>query len=382
MNLERMYCLAWLQVSGVGSVLLQRIRNTYGNLEIAWNMDLRDLQQVEGVGTKLIEKIAKVRSTVQPEQFYEKYLQKNPNFWTMVDSDYPQLLLEIPNLPPILHYRGVVKREELQGKIPLVAIVGTREPTPHGRKWARRLAQLLTKAGFTIISGLALGIDRQAHEGSLAVGGRTIAVMGTGVDEIYPPSHGQLYHSIEQNGLILSEYPAGTKPQASNFPPRNRIIAGLSRAVLVIEAPEKSGALITARYANEYGRDVYALPNSPDIPEARGALKLIHDGAEIIITEQKLLENLGSIPHLNTENQLSLPLVSPPIINQSTPSPLIPTLSPELNQIYQVINNQEMAFDLIVQSCELSAGEVSAGLLQLELLGLVEQGSGMRYSRT
>jgi DNA processing protein len=207
----------------------------------------------------------------------------------------------------------------------------------------------------------------------MEAGGRTLAVLGTGVDIVYPSSNRQLYEQIQQQGLILSEYPAGTQPNKNNFPPRNRIIAGLARAVLIMEAPEKSGALITARYANEFCRDVYTLPNSPDVEQARGCLRLIHHGAEIIIREDELLEMLGAIPNLDTGKQLSL--------FESTAVKPTPELTPQLAKVLDAIASQPTPFDLIVQTTGFSAGELSGFLLQLELLELISQLPGMRYQR-
>jgi DNA processing protein len=167
------------------------------------------------------------------------------------------LLIEIATPPPLLYFRGEVELAENLGETPLVAIVGTRQPSEYGIRWTRQISTALAKNGFTVVSGLAEGIDTETHTAALKAGGRTIAVLGTGVDVIYPAKNQQLYKQILSAGLVLSEYPAKTPPDRTQFPRRNRIIAGLSRAVLVMEAPLKSGALITANYANEFGRDVY-----------------------------------------------------------------------------------------------------------------------------
>ncbi len=220
---------------------------------------------------------------------------------------------------------------------------------------------------------MAAGIDGIAHQACLEAGGRTIAVLGTGVDVVYPSHHRQLHQTLQKEGLILSEYPAGTPGDRRHFPARNRIIAGLSRAVLVMEAPEKSGALITARYANEFCRDVYTLPNSPDVAQARGCLKLIHHGAEMIVTEAELLEMLGAIPELDQGKQLSLFDV------EKTES--LPKLDPDLLKIFQAVSNEPTSFDLIVEKAGLATPQVSGGLLQLELEGLIIQLPGMRYQK-
>lgn len=372
---ERAYWLAWSQVSGIGPVLLKRIHQHFQTLEVAWKAPISELGAVEGVGKQILTAITEKRSQLHPEQFLIQHLQKNPNFWTPADGEYPRLLWEIPSPPPVLYYRGQVNRQENQGMIPMIGIVGTRYPTEHGRRWTHKISCALTKHGFTVVSGMAAGIDGQAHRTCLETGGRTLAVLGTGIDIIYPPNHRQLYGEIQQQGLILSEYPANTRVERGNFPARNRIIAGLSRAIIVIEAPEKSGALITARYANEYGRDVYVLPNSPDVEEAKGCLKLLNQGAQIIVEEEELLESLGAMPKMDTEKEKQLSLFEQPQIKT------MPELDPQLTQVFEAVKLEPTAFDLIVQQTELSTGEVSGSLLQLELFGMISQLPGMRYQR-
>jgi DNA processing protein len=371
--LENAYWFAWSQISGIGPILLKRIQQHFGSLEEAWTASSRSLAEVEGLGARSVNVIVETRSRLDPEDLLERHLQQNPHFWTPADSDYPRLLLETPSPSPLLYYRGKIDLRENQGITPIIGIVGTRSPTEHGRRWTRRISTALAKHGFVVVSGMAAGIDTEAHRACLEAGGRTLAVLGTGVDIVYPPSNRKLYEQIQQQGLILSEYPAGTQPNKSNFPPRNRIIAGLARAVLIMEAPEKSGALITARYANEFCRDVYTLPNSPDVEQARGCLRLIHHGAEIIVREDELLEMLGAIPKLDTGVQLSL--------FESTQVKSTPELSPQLAKVLDAIASQPTPFDLIVQATGFSAGELLGFLLELELLGLVSQLPGMRYQR-
>jgi DNA processing protein len=276
----------------------------------------------------------------------------------------------------LLYYRGIVNSAENQGNPVAIAIVGTRYPTAHCKKWTQRIAQTLAQQGFTIVSGMAAGIDGIAHQACLGAGGRTVAVLGTGLDQIYPPNHRSLYEQIQQQGLILSEYPQGTPPDRSHFPARNRIIAGLARATLVLEAPEKSGSLITVRYANEFGRDVYTLPNSPDIEQSRGCLRLLQQGATPILTLDELLEQLGAIPQLDPQldppHQLSL---------LDSPTPALPQFPKEWQPIWQVISHEPLPFDAIIQATGQMAGDVSGILLQMELAGLICQLPGMRYQK-
>jgi DNA processing protein len=369
---ERAYWLAWAQISGIGPILLGRLQQHFGTLANAWEATTAQLREVEGFGFQTLEKVVKQRAGLHPEKFLEQHQQQNPHFWTPADAEYPRLLLEIPSPPPVLYYRGEVDLAENLGQKPQVGIVGTRQPSEYGIRWTRQISIALAKNGFTIISGMAEGIDTETHTATLKAGARTVAVLGTGVDVVYPQKNRELYKQILNQGLVLSEYPAKTPPDRTHFPRRNRIIAGLSRAVLVIEAPIKSGALITANYANEFGRDVYALPGRVDDYPSQGCLKLISQGASVILKElDELLKMLGAIPQLDfvepspTVEQLSLPI-----------------LSPELQQVMEAMRGESLSFDIIVQKTGLPTGLVSSALLQLELMGLISQLPGMRYQRS
>ncbi len=383
MTEERAYWLAWCQISGIGPIILTRLEQHFGNLADAWHAIPQDLKQVQGIGSQTIEKIIDIRSRLDPQQFYEEHIKKNPCFWTPRDRDYPRLLLEIPNPPPILYYRGQVDPQENQGIKPSIGIVGTRHPSDYGKRWTKRISTALTKSGFTIVSGLAAGIDTEAHFGCLNAGGRTIAVFGTGVDLVYPRENKKLAEAILEQGLIISEYPAGTKGFKTHFPRRNRIITGLSRALLVMEAPQKSGALITADYAKEFHRDIYVLTARLDDDNSQGCLELLNQGAtpippnrDRLLSEERLLKMLGALPQLDTTErgeQLSL--------FTQTPAPRLPQLEPRLTQVLDAIQGEATPFDLIVETTQLPPGEVSSVLLELELLEIITQLPGMRYQR-
>jgi len=366
MSSEQAYWLAWSQISGVGAVTLQRLQKHFSSLEKAWYASQQELQQVAGLGQKSLQQILEQRSRLSPETLLTDHLKTNPQFWTPADPNYPRLLLEIPTPPPVLYYQGQIDPKEMQGTQPLISIVGTRSPSDYGKRWTQKLTSALVKHGYTIVSGLATGIDAWAHRSCLEAGGRTLAVLGTGLDTVYPPQNRELYQAIQEQGAILTEYPVGTKPDRSNFPARNRIIAGLSRAVIVTEAPDKSGALITARYANEFGREVYSLPGSLDNQNAIGCLRLLNQGANVILSTNHLLEMLGTMPQLD-------------VVNDATPP--LPDIDPNLKEILSAIAPEPTAFDVIVQTVQQDANSISAGLLQLELLGFISQAPGMRYQR-
>jgi DNA processing protein len=302
---EKAYWLAWSQIEGVGPIMLRRLQQQFGSLSLAWEAKVSDLRSVHGIGTANMNAISTARKLIKPEELLRQHQRKNPQFWTPIDPEYPQLLLEIPDPPALLYGAGKITSWDQNRAI---AIVGTRHPTPYGRSWARKIGRALAMHGFTVISGLAVGIDAEAHRGCLDAQGQTIAVVGTGVDRVFPAANHALHQQILRSGLIVSEYPYGTTPGRANFPRRNRIIAGLCRATIIIEAPSKSGALITAHQANEYNRDVYALPNSLDYPQGRGCLELINRGAQLIMGTNELVEALEAMPKLDAIGQTSAQL--------------------------------------------------------------------------
>ncbi|OYQ61717.1 DNA protecting protein DprA [Pseudanabaena sp. SR411] len=362
-NSERAYWLAWSQIRGIGPVLIKRLYQAFGSMSEAWQALPSDLQVVEGIGGQTLETIRQAQREVEPLSLLAIHEHNNLNFWTPSDREYPQLLWEIPDPPPILYYHGhLIDWNERN----TVAIVGTRNATPYGKRWTKKLVSALAGRGFTIISGMAEGIDGEAHKACLEVGGQTLAVVGTGVDRIYPYKHKSLYEQIVASGLVVSEYPQGTAPDKTHFPARNRIIAGLSRVTLVMEAPERSGALITAYQANEYGRDVYALPNSLEVSEAKGCLKLLGKGAQAILGVDELLEALGMLPNLD----------------QPTPAIAISDLPLLQQNILQVIGfGDPVGLDWIVEQTKSPSGEVLGALTHLELVGAIAPYPGMRYQR-
>ncbi|MEI6427702.1 MAG: DNA-processing protein DprA [Pseudanabaena sp. ELA607] len=376
--MERAYWLAWSQMPGVGSVICKRIAEHFPTMAAAWAASGRELQQVEGIGNQNLSKILQERQKIDPRELYASHLQDNPDFWTPADPNYPKLLWEIPDPPAVLYYRGNVTQWNERYT---VAIVGTRQYTPYGKRWTEKISAALAQAGFVVVSGMADGIDGVAHGACLGVGGATLAVLGTGVDRIYPHKHTQLYRDIIKNGLVLSEYPKGTEPSRSQFPQRNRIIAGLCRFVLVMEAGQPSGALITAYRANDYGRDVMALPNSLDVAQARGCLNLIAKGAQPILGVDELLAAVDA-PKLSAKNesmgtdgnaQQQLNLILD-----------LGTLEPLQQKIMQHLSFSEgTTFDQLMEKLQLPAGDVMSGLLQLELQQYIEQEpiGSLRYQR-
>jgi DNA processing protein len=380
---ERAFWLAWSQIPGIGAILIRRLHQHFGTLEAAWDARLTELATVDGVGRQIAETIVAERRNLDPVELLEQHQTTNPNFWTLSDPDYPRLLREIPDPPPVLYFRGRVSPPENQGLLPAIAIVGTRKPSDYGRRWTRKLSATLTKAGFTVVSGLAAGVDTEAHHTCLATEGRTIAVLGTGVDVIYPWFNHKLSEQIVSQGLLLSEHPAGTQPDRSHFPRRNRIIAGLCRATLIVEAPERSGALITARFANDYGREVYVLPGSLDNSRSKGCLELLNQGAQVILGEQELLNGLGLLPNLPPlASSVSLAPSSSTQLTMFAEESLVGLeLAPELRQVLQSMPLEPVTVDWLVEQTGLDAGTVLSVLSQLELMDLASMLPGMQYQR-
>ncbi|MEL6228269.1 MAG: DNA-processing protein DprA [Cyanobacteria bacterium J06627_3] len=387
--MERAYWLAWSQIKDVGPVLIKRLHGRFGCLALAWQAPPAELLTVDGIGLVMADRIGGLRSQLNPQQLLDQHEAQSPHFWTPADPDYPRLLWEIPDPPPILYYRGPLRPN--QSSTITVGIVGTRRPSPYGRRWTQRLSSHLSQQQFTIVSGMAAGIDTYAHQSCLNSSGQTIAVLGTGVDVAYPHSNAQLYQHILKTGLILSEYPDGTPPERSHFPRRNRIIAGLSHATLVTEAPERSGALITAYLANDYGRHVYALPAGLDNPTARGCLMLINTGAAIIMGEDHLVTDLLNIgiAHQTTAHEAQdtsntdsndTAAVEPASETATAPMPEV-ELDEALQPIFKMIPDVPITLDNLVKATQLDTSALLSGLLQLELAGVITQLPGGQYQR-
>lgn len=280
------------------------------------------------------------------------------------DAGYPPALLDIHD-PPVLLY---VKGDPAHLARPALAIVGARSATPQGLATATAFAHCLARAGLSIVSGLALGIDAAAHEGALKDAGSTVAVIGTGADRIYPARNAALARRIAEQGAIVSEFPLGTPPLAHNFPRRNRLIAGLTRGVLVVEAALGSGSLITARLAGEQGREVFAVPGSIHSPLAKGCHRLIRDGAKLVETAEDILEELS-------------PCISHAAVHQPEPLPGAASSNSEGDRVLAALGHDPADIDTLALRCGLTADALYAILLPMELDGLVARLPGGRFQR-
>jgi DNA processing protein len=356
---ELAYWLAFIRVLGVGPNRLRRLEDHFGNLAAAWAAGPAEWTAA-GLEPKVAEGIAQRRRTIDPDQELHRLEASGFRAITWNDPEYSERLREIYAPPPVLFVRGELER----GDPPTIAVVGTRTPTAYGREVARRIAGELAANGITVVSGLARGIDAIAHRAALDAGGRTVAVLGSGVDVIYPSEHTRLADMIAGAGAVISEYPLGTKPDAGNFPQRNRVISGLSQGVLVVEAGEASGALITVRYALDQNRDVYAVPGSILSPQSRGTNRLIKEGAKLVNEVGDILEELNLV---EVGRQLALDL--PPPENELEA------------RLLKLLSAEPVHVDEVGRGIGLPIQAVSSTLTLMELKGMVRHVGGMNYVR-
>lgn len=354
---QKAYWVGFNLVKGIGAVRLQALINTFGNLESAWNARNDDLASA-GLNQRIIEGIRTIRSQTDPLRVYEDITNKGIKVLTWEDKEYPEKLFAIDQPPPVIYLKGTIKPEDRWS----VAIVGTRRVTSYGRQVTEQTSAYLARNGMTVVSGLARGVDGVAHQTALNNGGRTIAVLGSGLDQIYPPEHRQLAERIIENGAVISDYHPGTPPDANNFPPRNRIISGLSLATVVVEAGETSGALITATFAAEQGREVFAVPGPIYAPQSKGTNRLIHEGAQPLLDPADIIDslNLRKVDHYK---QATL---------------LLPVDEIE-SKLMEILSLEPVYIDEIQAKAGYPVEKVSAALTMMELKGMVRQVNPMTY---
>ena len=351
---------------GIGPRLRQALLDRFGDCESVLRAAPSELREVQGIGPKLVRNIVVYAETADVAGVLATCHEADISILLREDDEYPRPLQEIVDPPPVLYASGTLLPQDNVA----IGIVGTRHATLYGKKQAMRLAGGLARAGLTIVSGLARGIDAAAHRGALEAGGRTIAVLGSGLLNLYPPEHGELAEAVLDSGAVLSEQPPRAEPMAGAFPQRNRIISGLSLGVIVVEAAERSGALITARLAMEQGREVFAVPGRVDDRNSRGCHRLLRDGATLVENVDDVLEQLG-------------PLVEPTADEQGReirhPAEL------QLNEIeravLEAIDSDATSIDAIVSQTALPAHQVLATVSALEIRHLVQRISGTTVAR-
>lgn len=354
----RKFWLGFAQTPFIGPMRLRRLIEHFGDAELAWQASAGELQPV--LDERSIESLLRTRARLSLDRELERIERAGIELLTIADPGYPRLLIQIPSPPPVLYVRGRLLPDDALA----VAIVGTRRATHYGREVTGRIATGLAEAGVTVVSGLARGIDATAHHASLKAGGRTIAVLGSGVDIIYPAEHRGLADAILENGALISDYAPGRKPDAPNFPARNRIISGLSLGVVVIEAPNRSGALITVDFAADQGRDVFVVPGSVLSENSAGCHRLLRDGARAVTSASDILDDLriGQRKE-HVAVQQSLPLTDGE------------------RRLMNHINADPQHIDEIVAAANLPMHEGLALLSMLELKGIIRDAGARHFVR-
>ncbi len=353
------YWVGFNLARGIGPVRLRALIEALGSIEAAWTASEAALRATK-LNDRAIESVLQIRRRQDLDVVMAQIERLGVRVLTWESPDYPALLAQVDDAPPVLYVRGAMTPADEWA----VAMVGTRKATVYGREVARRLAEELGRSGVTVVSGLARGIDGIAHKAAIEAGGRSIAVLGSGVDQVYPPEHRRLADAIMANGAMVSDYPPGTKPEAQNFPPRNRIISGLSLGTVVVEAGLHSGALITADFALDQGREVFAVPGSILSPSSAGCNRLLRDGAHVLTEARDVLEvlHLGQIPEKQAA-RLVLP-------ETPTEAVLFANLAEEPRHLDELSRQSGMPVEV-----------VSSTLMMMELKGMVRQVGALQYVR-
>lgn len=358
---ETRYWVAFDLIPGLGPVRFERLIEHFGSLEDAWRASPASLRAV--LDERTAERVLSARAAGTAERMWERLEETGVRAICLGDDEYPRLLREIAAPPPVLYVRGTLLPEDSVA----VAIVGTRKMTTYGREIAYQIAEGLGRAGVTVVSGLALGIDGEAHRAALDGGGRTIAVMGCGVNVPYPATHQSLARRIVENGALVSDYPPDRKPEAANFPARNRIISGLSLGTVVIEAPERSGALITVEFAADQGRDVFVVPGNVHAPMSAGCNALLREGARPVRNAQDILDDLKLAPAQQRAEQTAVQAHLP--------------LDEGERRLLSLLTAEPQHIDEIAAAANRPIHETASQLLLLELKGLVRNTGAQHYAR-
>ena len=356
-NSELKYWVGFSKIQGIGRVKIALLLEHFGSMKNAWTASVSELREA-GLDSKSINSIVNSRPRIIPDAEMEKMDKYNVKAVIYIDTNYPQRLKEIYDYPPILYIRGTIKPEDDY----CLAIVGTRHATVYGRQVTENIVEDLVRSNITIISGLAKGIDSIAHRTALESNGRTIAVFASGLDTVYPAENLHLASAIIEHGALISEYPLGTKPKAEHFPRRNRIMSGISPGVLVIEAGERSGALITAEQALSQNREVFAIPGSIMSPASKGTNWLLQQGAKLVRNHVDILE------------ELNLAVVA----QQLEMKELLPADKME-TMLLENLGTEPTHIDEICRQSGLDISAVSSTLTMMELKGMIKQIGYMNY---
>ena len=376
---ESKYWLAFSRIKGLGTVSLSNIRSYFGDMRTAWEASPADFSAVDNLRLP-VEQLFERKKRIDLQQMIDELEQKEISVICFFEKCYPVLLKKIDSPPPVLYLKGSLKLPETA-----VAVVGSRRCTAYGRKIAGKISAKLARRGITVISGLARGIDTCAHNGAVCEEGSTVAVLGSGVDYIYPPENKEIYHQLVQQGLIISEFTPGEQPKSENFPRRNRIISGLSLGTIVIEAAARSGSLITANFARKQSRDIFAVPGNIDRPTSSGCNKLIKKGAHPLTSVEDVLQQLfvhrkkNNYREQTDETAASSKKESPQSSAPNAARGFINLSEAEQKVVEKLQLEGELHINQLCQLCSLEVKKMNTILLQLQLKGIVSETPEKKY---
>ena len=369
--------LKLIRADGVGPAIFARLIKRFGTADRVLGASVAEMAKINGLGFKTAERIAATRDKFDPAPELERAQKLGVWIINLDDERYPPVLRRIYDPPPVLYVKGSLSRDDNLA----LSIVGSRRCSLYGQEQSSRFAHFLASAGFTICSGMARGIDTAAHQGALSAGGRTIAVQGCGLATVFPPENKKLFELITESGACLSELPLEYEPLRVNFPPRNRIIAGLSLGTLVIEAALRSGALITAKAALDYDREVMAVPGKIDSPLSRGSHQLIKQGARLIESVEDVTEALGHVgeqlaEHVSIAADNAVERAEKTLFDASQLK-----LSDAERKIYDCLSKEPKHVEQVIAETNLAAGVVNATLISMRLKGLIKQLPGSMFAK-
>ena len=363
---ERCAWLALTMIRGLGNIAIRNLLEKFGNPRAIFEADLQELMDIEGVRKETAYRIKYRQLASDPEERLRNTEKCNARLVTFLDPAYPELLKKTHYPPMLLYIRG----KDISLNHAFIGVVGSRNPTHYGVKVAEKIAMGLARRGAGVVSGLARGIDSAAHVGCIRGEGITIAVLGTGVDVIYPATNKKLFEQVLDSGVVISEFPLGTQPEPKNFPIRNRIISGLSRGIVVVEATKRSGSLITASFALDQGREVFAVPGSIESFKSTGTHFLIKQGAKLIENADDILVEFGFADEGVHGGDDSRDTAGAPS-----------HMGKSETKIYEIIGDYPIHIDEIVRRVGMDAGEVLSILMKMELNGIVKQLPGKMFVR-
>ncbi|MBI5452097.1 DNA-protecting protein DprA [Candidatus Gottesmanbacteria bacterium] len=369
---ERKYWLGFSAFPGIGPLRFKLLLKFFKSAELAWKADMKTLLDI-GLGEKLTQKFDHFRKTFLLDDYISDIKKKDIRIVTIADKEYPFLLSQISDAPFLIYVRGdlTVLNDPPAGGQPRIGVVGTRKITGYGEEATRKITQGLVSAGVTIVSGMAYGVDAVAHKTAVDSGGKTIAVLGCGVDIIHPRANTTLYWQIvKKYGAVISEFPIGMYADVGLFPARNRIISGLSLGIVVTEGAEDSGALITARYAAEQGREVFAVPGPITSSLSKGPLNLLKQGAKLVTDAEDILEELK----INPKSKI--------LISKQIQNPNFQNLNREEKIILELLQNESLHFDEIVKKSGISASQLGSLLTMMEMKKIIKDSGGGVYGIT